>query len=138
MAIFFLVAIHKGSADEEITPKVVVEKTLEEKILDALPKVFIKIGKAESGLDPKAVNWNCRYYMPTNSDPNRHVSRPCLPADRQKAWSVDCGIFQVNAKGTECPESLFDVDINISKTKELYDARGLQPWDASFNMWITS
>ena len=121
----FLVAINKGSADEVV----VVEKpkTTTEKILEKLPKEFIAIARAESGMNPRAQNWNCRY---------DGVSKPCLPADRPLAWSVDCGLFQINTEGTHCPESLFDLDINISKALDLYSTRGMQPWKASMHVWI--
>jgi hypothetical protein len=140
LVVFFFFSIKRGDADvvKVVIANVSVPKTLEEKILDVLPKIFIKIGKAESELNPKAVNWNCWYFMPTNTDPTRKVSRPCLPGDRPKAWSVDCGLFQINIKGNECPQSLFDIDINISKAKAKYDTEGLGAWDASLAIWTNS
>lgn len=132
----FLVAIPKGNADNV---PVVVEKpkTIQEQITDVLPKVFLKICKAESECNPRAMNWNCYYPDPTPADPKHMKSRACDKPDRLRAWSVDCGLFQINAKGTECPLILFDIKVNISKTVALYDARGLDPWQASLAVWTS-
>lgn len=76
---------------------------------------------AEGGNNPKAVNWNCHYGT---------VSKACLPADRAKAWSVDCGYFQINVRGTTCPDELFDPIYNVQVARSMYERRGWQPWVA--------
>ena len=89
---------------------------------------MLSIVKAESEFNPNAVNYNCIY---------NGVSKPCKKEDRPKAWSVDCGLFQINKKLPKCPAYLFDIDINISQAMNLYFERGFQPWHSSINMWIS-
>jgi len=84
------------------------------------------VAKHESNFNPRAMNWNCRY---------GGKSTFCKEEDRNKAWSVDCGLFQVNFKGNKCPEYLFDVDVNISQFITMYMSRGWQPWNASRKNW---
>jgi hypothetical protein len=87
-------------------------------------KVALAIFKTESGLNPRAMNWNCRY---------NGVSQQCKPEDRNNAWSVDCGIAQINVPGKACPEELFDYKNNIHVARsDLFDRRGFQPW-VTFN-----
>ena len=94
---------------------------IETKILEAFngDKVALAVAKSESGLDPNAKGYNCRY---------NGISKSCKPEDRDKAWSVDCSIFQINFIGTECPEHLMDVETNIAIAKEMQSKRGWNPW----------
>lgn len=89
---------------------------------------MLSIARAESELNPNAVNYNCFY---------NDSSKPCDKKDRKNAWSVDCGIFQINHKGNKCPLYLFDIDINISQAINLYFIRGFQPWKSSLRIWIS-
>ena len=91
-------------------------------ILD--PNLFIAIAMAESGLEPTAKNWNCWYGK---------VSRSCDKGDRGNAWSVDCGIMQLNFKGLHCPEWTYDVHQNIEKAIEKYHIEGLNAWSVYKN-----
>lgn len=77
------------------------------------------IFKAESSLNPNAINYNCLYGIRSTS---------CKPGDRSKAWSVDCGIAQINIKGIICPKELFNPISNLSRAKEKYDKEGLEAW----------
>lgn len=88
----------------------------------------LHVGKTESGLRPNAVNYNCRY---------GEISTSCKPEDYGNAWSVDCGIFQINVMGQSCPVELFNVETNISRAYELYQRRGWQPWVAARNLGYT-
>lgn len=86
------------------------ELTIEEKIqkkFPECPEVMIAIAKAESNLDPKAININ------TNK-------------------SIDIGLFQINSVHDKEQLKLFDVDTNIEVAREIYEKQGLQAW-ASFN-----
>ena len=91
-----------------------------------LPEIFVAICKAESDCTPTAMNWNCYY---------GEVSRACKKEDRDKAWSVDCGLFQQNVLGKVCPKELFDPLTSILNAQKLYNSRGLQPWRASQAKW---
>lgn len=133
---FFLVYIHKGEAEIIVvevpvvattTPPVV--KTVVQQIKDIFledSSLFIKICKAESDCRANAVNWNCYY---------DGISGPCLPEDRANAWSVDCGVLQINSPGNTCPKRLFDVQVNLTIGKQMFDTRGTQPWQSSSFKW---
>lgn len=81
--------------------------------------VLMAILAAESSLNPKAVNYNCRY---------DGKSRSCKVEDRHLAWSVDCGISQINVKGQVCPKELFDLQTNLNEAKKILATQGLNAW----------
>ena len=88
-----------------------------------------KIAKAilmqESSLNPKAINYNCYYYK------NQiRYSTTCRRGDEIKAWSVDCGLSQLNHKGQVCPEWTFVMEKNIEKMSDMYQKRGWNCWVA--------
>lgn len=97
--------------------------------------VAVAVAKSESGLRTDAMGWNCYYY---NAQGKRY-SKACLPQDREKAWSVDCGVMQINHIGKTCPAYLFDPDENIKLGREKYDNSekrigiGFYPWMAYRN-----
>lgn len=100
---------------------------IEDKIRKAFPgeeKIALAVAKSESGLDPNAKGYNCKYGERSTS---------CKPEDRHKAWSVDCGIFQVNIVSQECPEHLMDPESNIAIAKEMQSKRGWNPWVGFWN-----
>ena len=77
------------------------------------------IFKAESGLNPQAKGYNCFY---------EGKSKACKIEDRPNAWSVDCGISQINTRGTICPAKLLDVEYNLLQAKKKLDTEGLGAW----------
>lgn len=77
----------------------------------------------ESGLELNAINYNCRY---------NGRSTFCKKGDESKAWSVDCGIGQINVKGKECPEELMTLEGNMTAVAKVYNEQGLTAW-VSFN-----
>lgn len=87
-------------------------------------EIVTAVFKAESGHRADAMGWNCYY---------NGRSQACLPQDRSKAWSVDCGVAQINHIGKDCPEELFDPEHNLTVAKKMYDSRGLTPWYAYLN-----
>lgn len=93
------------------------------------PEVAVAVFRAESGLRPQAQGWNCWY---TNAFGQKYSS-PCKPQDRPNAWSVDCGIAQLNFPGTTCPTEAFNVDWNLEQAKSKFERRGWQPWSAYNN-----
>lgn len=82
-----------------------------------------KVAKAvlthESGLRLDAVNYNCFY---------NGKSKSCKKTDQPKAWSVDCGIAQVNVKGTQCPKELLTLSGNMLAVSKIYKEQGLNAW----------
>lgn len=116
------VAVPTGDTHVPIVSSAVIEA----KILEAFDgdKVAVAVAKSESGLDPNAKGYNCRYG-------NRSTS--CKPEDRHRAWSVDCGVFQINTLTKDCPEHLMDVETNIRIAKEMQSKRGWQPWVGYWN-----
>lgn len=79
----------------------------------------LHIAKNESGYRKNAVGYNCIY---------DGKSQACKKEDRNLAWSVDCGVMQINVKGTVCPQELFNPFKNIDKAYSMYEKRGFQPW----------
>lgn len=73
-----------------------------------------------------AVNYNCEY----KRDDGTKYSTSCKKADRHLAWSVDCGLLQINQRGQKCDEEMFDPVKNIERGKEIYDEQGIRAWSA--------
>lgn len=97
---------------------------IEKQILDKFTneyKIALAIARAESGLRPDAQGFNCRY---------NGVSQACRKGDEYKAWSTDCGLYQINVPGTTCPAHLLDPAQNIQVAFEKYQKRKWQPWCA--------
>jgi hypothetical protein len=97
---------------------------IEKQILDKFQneyEVALAIARAESGLRPDAQGFNCYY---------NGVSQSCRKGDESRAWSTDCGLYQINVKGTTCPAHLFDPSQNIQIAFEKYQKRNWQPWSA--------
>lgn len=117
----------EGVAVQSSSPSEVV-RMIEEKFGEKSSLVSA-VFKAESGHNPRSMNWNCRY----TNERKETVSKSCKPEDRDKAWSVDCGVAQINTIGQTCPEELFEVEHNLAVAKKMYDARGLNPWMAYLN-----
>ena len=84
--------------------------------------------QAESKFIADAKNYNC-YYI---DDKGKQYSAQCKKGDEYKAWSVDCGMAQLNYHGKVCPSWTMDPELNIKKMKSMYDNRGWTPW-VTFN-----
>ena len=72
-----------------------------------------------NGFDTDAINYNCRY---------DGRSTFCKKGDKTKAWSVDCGIAQVNVKGQVCPPALLTKEGSIPYIEKIYKQQGLNAW----------
>lgn len=108
----------KGSTSQERVQELIKEKFQDDS------EVVSAVFKAESGHRSDAMGWNCYY---------NGQSKACLPQDRNQAWSVDCGVAQINVIGKVCPEELFDPENNLNVAKKMYESRGLSPWVA----WVS-
>lgn len=78
----------------------------------------IAVFTAESGLNPQAQGWNCWFDrvtgdVSTTGSWSTHRSGACPVTARDLAWSVDCGIAQLNVAGRVCPAEYFDPIWNI-------------------------
>lgn len=111
-----------------------VATKLSEQLSPEEVRVAVAIVKHESQLSPSATNWNCFY----DSEGYVHETRvkgarskACLKTHREYAWSVDCGIAQINFKGKTCPEHTKDMQWSVNKMVEMYRARG--DWSA----WVS-
>lgn len=125
----------EGQAPLQVQPP----SSIEAKILKAWEgtgkgHIAVAVAKSESGLRSNAMGWNCHYTIQ-----GMKYSKACNPEDRPKAWSVDCGVMQINHIGKTCPAHLFNPDENIKIGKEKYDNSekrigiGFYPWMAFRN-----
>lgn len=106
----------------EAEPQQIKEPTLEEhieRIFGDNSEVAMAVLKHESSLKLDAKGWNCYY---------NGKSKACKPQDRERAWSVDCGIAQVNTKGQVCPNELFTLEGNMKQVEKIYKTQGLNAW----------
>lgn len=72
-----------------------------------------------NGMKLDAVNYNCHY---------GGRSTFCKKGDEHKAWSVDCGLAQVNVKGQVCPKRLLTLEGNMEAVEKIYKEQGLRAW----------
>src|ERR1035437_2156717 len=77
----------------QITP-ITLEQYVQS-IFGSKTKIALAVFKHESNLKLDSINYNCRY---------NGKSTFCKKGDIYKAWSVDCGIAQINIKGNICPK----------------------------------
>ena len=121
LVLSLLVSPTKGSADD---PHI---KTVDEHIVEifgAKAKIAKAVFMHESGgMKLDAINYNCRY---------DGRSTFCRKGDKDKAWSVDCGLAQINVRGTVCPEHLFTLEGNMEAVAKIYKEQGLRAW-VSYN-----
>jgi hypothetical protein len=106
----------RGSADE--IPIKTQEQYINE-IFGAKAKIATAVLKHESGMRLDAINYNCRY---------NGKSTFCKKGDEHKAWSVDCGVAQVNTRGQVCPKHLMTLEGNMEAVEEIYKQQGLNAW----------
>ena len=111
------------------------DESIETKIRKHFPrshKTMIAIAKAESGMNPKAVGYNCYYSNGVaTTTPIKGGSMACKVADRHLAWSRDCGILQMNTTAKSCPKET--IDEHLTRAAELSRKQDLTAWVAYWN-----
>lgn len=93
-------------------------------------RVALAVFTHESRLKKNIVGYNC-YYLSGKVSSVRlegYKSTSCKKSDISYAWSVDCGIAQINHKGKVCPAWTFDAEKNIQHAHKMYLKRGFSPW----------
>lgn len=115
-----------GTPTTEHSPSSVEAKILKAWEGTGNGQIAVAVAKSESGLRSTAMGWNCHYY----DAQGKRYSKACNPEDRPKAWSVDCGVMQINHLGKTCPSHLFNPDENIRIGRDMFENRGFSPWVA--------
>lgn len=111
---------------------------------------MVAIAIEESGLNPNATSYNCRYKIATKADKNRefdklthawinldkvssskvsvkgYISTYCRNGQTNLAWSKDGGLLQINNPTL----ADYNVDINLQKAKDKFETQGLGAWTA--------
>lgn len=121
-----------GPTQDEARDYAARQPTVEELVVEIFGNssaTALKVFKGESGLRADAKGWNCYY---------GDVSKACAKQDRHKAWSVDCGVAQINVRGQECPDDLMDARKNLERAKSMFDRRGWCPWYVAKKMGYCS
>lgn len=102
----------------EIVPAPTFEQEMN-RIFGDKTKIAYAVIMHESNMNYKAINYNCIY---------NGKSTFCKKGDKSKAWSVDCGVAQINVRGQICPESLFTEKGQLEAIERIYDSQGLNAW----------
>lgn len=112
-----------GSSTKGATEQLPIVQPTAYEYIDKIFGKDAKIAKAvifhESNNKLDAINYNCRY---------DGKSTFCKKGDEHLAWSVDCGISQINTKGKVCPEDLLTLEGNMKATEKIYKEQGLNAW----------
>lgn len=124
--------VHKTVTKKVINRKIVVIPTVTPETKEYIDDAFGKDSKVatatlmhESGLVLDKKGYNCHYY---NKEGKRYSTSCKTVADRANAWSVDCGIAQINVKGKVCPARLLTLEGNMEAAKKIYKEQGLNAW----------
>jgi hypothetical protein len=108
----------KGAAEPLPIPKLTADQYIKDIFGDKaqIAKAVI-FHESNNKLDAK--NYNCIY---------NGKSTFCKKEDRSKAWSVDCGIAQINVKGQVCPPELLTLQGNMKAVEKVYKEQGFNAW----------
>ena len=98
----------KGSAEAPPTIKVLTLNDQLTQVFGEEAHLMKAIAMAESNLEERQVSHNRRKDGST--------------------WSVDCGLLQVNTRGTKCPAHLLTISGNLKAAKKIRDEQGLRAW----------
>jgi len=116
----------KGTTIElEIVPPTYEQEV--QRIFKDKANIALAVFKHESSGSETSKNWNCFYYKKVNDKQVRY-STFCKKIDREKAWSVDCGYFQINVKGKVCPLEYMTRVGSLERVEKIYKQQGLNAW----------
>lgn len=119
--------LEKWKIEREATLKVELSKYFDE----ATGRVALAVIKQESSMSNEAIAYNCYYTKLDKNGKTVKYSTFCKKGDEGKAWSVDCGIAQINLVGKKsCPDYTKDLTWSIDKMVEMHKVRGFNPWVA--------
>lgn len=121
----------KEIKDYKIKEESLIFAKLEQDFSPDDSKIALAVLKQESSLNPEAKNYNCFYIGDTVYEyrAKGSKSRSCQSGHEQYAYSVDCGISQINFDGKkQCPDYSFGVDWSLSKMAEIHAERGFGAW----------
>ena len=93
------------------------------RIFGSKAEIALAVFEHESNNDIDSINYNCRY---------DGISTFCKKGDEKKAWSVDCGVAQINVRGQVCPPQLLTEMGSIPYIEKIYKEQGLKAW-VSYN-----
>ena len=96
-----------------------LDEYLQQVFGDKAPLMKAVFMHESGGMKLDAVNYNCIY---------NGKSTFCKKEDKSKAWSVDCGAFQINVRGKVCPKEYFTIHGSIPKVEEIYRTQGPRAW----------
>ena len=117
---FSLLALPQRTSSGEIEiQKPKLQEDYIKEIFGDKAKIATAVLMHESNMKLNAINYNCRY---------DGKSKSCKKGDEAKAWSVDCGIAQVNVRGQICPKHLFTLEGNMKAVERIYKEQGLNAW----------
>ena len=102
----------------EIVPAPTFEQEMN-RIFGDKTEIAYAIIMHESNMNYRSINYNCIY---------NGKSTFCKKGDESKAWSVDCGVAQINVKGQVCPDKLFTEKGQIEAIEKIYKSQGLNAW----------
>lgn len=109
-------SLYANSTKLEADPPVITLEQHIQQIFGSKAKVALAVLKHESNLKLNSINYNCRY---------NGRSTFCRKGDEYKAWSVDCGVAQINTKGQICPKELLTLEGNMKALEKIYKEQGL-------------
>jgi len=126
LSLVFIISLFVSPTKVIAEPIEIVNPSFEQeitRIFGSKSEIALAVFEHESRNNIDSINYNCRY---------NGISTFCKKGDENKAWSVDCGVAQINVKGQVCPSQLMTKEGSIPYIEKIYKEQGLRAW-VSFN-----